>query len=264
MSDGNSSGNNRLAWALAVPLVLLGGLLVIALRARTALQREPDFTVDPSRWQVMGRPSWMTDELAASVTAGISARVAGAASLLSESEMAWLSATVAQTSPWIEAVERVEPRWPAQAEIRVRLCRPVLVAEGGMLFGKDGRALGAGAVALSPAPLTVPARTPEADRIECAAAANEVLPFRPALEAEGVRLVSVAPGPDDAVCFTTDAGVELSWGRTSRRSPLAYLDLPVAARLDNLRQVLADFPGLAGVGQVRLWSDRPMVIRRDG
>src|SRR5690349_21344595 len=118
--SGESEDRSRLAWAIAVPLVLLAGLLVVALRAHRELAREPDFTVDPSRWQLVGRPAWCPEPLAASVAAGVSAHVAGAASLLRQDELAWLSGAVAESSPWIADVERIDPRWPAQAEIRVR------------------------------------------------------------------------------------------------------------------------------------------------
>ena len=251
-------------WPLVVPLLLLAVLIVVAWRARVSLQHEPAFTVDPTRWQLVGRPAWMPEAVAGDVAASVSAHVASGASLLREDDLLRLSAAVRASSPWIEAVDRVEPRWPSQAELRVKLRRPVLAVDGDILVAADGRVLGLGPVDLVPEPLAYAGREADADVIECAAAAGEVLPWRGPLMDLGVNLVSVALGADGTVVFLTDGGVELSWGRTLRRSRLAYLDLPAAARIDNLREVLVDFPKLAGVRSVQLWTDRPVVVRREG
>jgi hypothetical protein len=253
----------RSAWPLIVPLVLVAALLVVAWRARHSLQHEPAFTVDPSRWQLAGRPAWMPEDVAADVAASVSTHVAGGASLLREDDLQRLSEAVSAASPWIAAVERIEPRWPAQAELRLRVHRPVLAVDGDILLAADGRVLGLGRVDLEPGPLAYRGDDLDADVVECAAAAAEVLPFRGPLLDLGVRLDAVKLLDDGTVAFVTDGEVELSWGRSRRRSRLAYLDLPAAARIENLRQVLADFPGLAGVGRVRLWTDRPEVTRRD-
>lgn len=252
----------RAAWPVAVPALLLLGLLFVALQARQQLQRAPDFVVDPSRVQLVGRPAWMPEPLAAGVAAGIAARVAGSASLLREDELRWLSAAVQASSPWVESVEHVEPRWPGQAEIRVRLCRPVLAVDGDVLLGADGRVLGLGPVLLAPAPLRLDDPPSDEAVLDCAAAAAEVLPFRPALEEAGVRLVAVGPDLNDTLTFVTDAGVELCWGRSRRASRLAYLDIAPAQRIEHLRQVLIDFPGLQTVRRVELWLDRPQVVTR--
>lgn len=257
-------GTNRMAWALVVPLVLVAGLLVIALRARTELAREPAFSVDPSRVTLVGRPAWMPEAVAGALAADVSAHVAAGASLLSEAELASLARKVGAASPWIASVERVEPRWPAQAEIRLRLRRPVL-SVGDVLVSADGRALGLGPIALDPAPLACDRTLLRGeDLVECAAAAAAILPWRAELAGKGVRLAAVAPGAEDSVSFLTDAGVELAWGRSPHRSPLAYLDVPPEGRLDNLREVLADHPGLQGVRRVQLWTDRPVVMLGDG
>lgn len=258
------AGNNRMVWAIAVPAVLVAGLLVVALRARTELSREPAFTVDPSRVTLVGRPAWMPEDVAGALAADVSAHVAAGASLLSEAELASLARTVGAASPWIAGVVRVEPRWPAQAEIRLRLRRPVLKV-GDVLVAADGRPLGLGPIALDPPPLACDSsRLRGEDLLECAAAAAAILPYRAELAGKGVKLASVAPGSEDSVSFMTEAGVELAWGRSPRRSPLAYLDLPVDGRLANLRLVLADHPGLEGLRRVQLWTDRPVVVRSDG
>ncbi len=253
----------RSAWLLFVPLLLVAALLVVAWRARLTLRDEPAFVVDPSRWQLVGRPAWLPEAAAAGVAADVSAHVAGGASLLAEDDLQRLSAAVRAASPWIAAVDRVEPRWPAQAELRVRLRRPVLAVDGDIMVAADGRVLGLGPVDLVPEPLAYAGPGVDADVLECAAAAGEVLPFRGALLELGVSLAAVAPEADGTVVFVTDQGVELAWGRTLRRTRLAYLDLPAAARIENLRQVLVDFPRLDGVRRVRLWTDRPEVTRRD-
>jgi hypothetical protein len=258
-----STGTQRLAWAVAVPLVLVAGLVVVALRAQRQLQHEPQFMVDPQRVSLVARPAWMPEPVAGALAADVSAHVAAGASLLSEKELAGLAQTVGASSGWIESVERIEPQWPAQAEIVLHLRRPVLTV-GDVLVAGDGSPLGLGPVTLDPAPLACTGKLTGEDLAECAAAASTILPYRSELARQGVRLASVAPGAEDSVSFTTDGGVELAWGRSPRRSPLAYLDVPVAGRLDNLRQVLADHPGLQGVSRVQLWTDRPVVTLRDG
>ena len=253
----------RPLWPLLVPLALLGVLIVVTYRARHQLQREPEFTVDPTRYQLVARPAWLPEPVAASVAASVSTHAARGASLLRQDELTGLTASLLAASPWIEAVEQIQPRWPAQAEVRVRLRRPVVAIDGDILVAADGRVLGLGPVNLDPAPLPCAHPTRDADVLQCAAAAAEVLPFRAALQDVGVVLASVAPDTDGTVSFTTDQGVVLAWGRTADASPLAYLDLPPAKRIDNLREVLVDFPALAGLRRVQLWTDRPVVVRRE-
>jgi len=253
----------RSAWPVLVPVLLLAIVLVVAWRSRQTLEHAPAFTVDPSRWQLTGRPAWMPESVAALVAADVAAHVAGGASLLNEDDLQRLSESVRAASPWIAGVERVEPRWPAQAELRLRLRKPVLAVEGDILVAADGRVLGLGPVDLVPEPLAYSGRGADADVLECAAAAGEVLPYRGVLQDLGVHLASASLGSDGTVVFLTDGGVELAWGRTLRRSRLAYLDLPAEARIDNLREVLTDFPHLDGVRRVQLWTDRPVVTRRD-
>lgn len=252
----------RPLWPVLVPLLLALAVLLLALRARQQLQREPEFTVDPSRWQLAGRPAWMPEGVAADVARGIATHVAGSASLLREDELQWLSAAVLAASPWVEAVEDVQPRWPAQAEIRVRLRRPVMVVDRDILVAADGRPLGLGPVALAPAPLALEGQAGDTALLACAAACAEVLPFRPALAEAGVELVAVRPDLNDTVTFRTGTGVDLCWGRARGAARLAYLDLTPAQRIDNLREVLGDHPGLSGVGRVELWLDRPQVVLR--
>jgi hypothetical protein len=206
----------------------------------------------------------MPEDVAVALARDVSAHLAAGASLLSEAELASLARTAGAASPWVSAVEQVEPRWPGQAELRLRLRRPVL-SVGDVLVAADGQPLGLGPVSLNPPPLACDGTQLRAeDLVECAAAAAAILPFRAELAEKGVRLGSVAPGAEDSVSFFTDAGVELAWGRSARAAPLAYLDLPVAGRLANLRLVLADHPGLQGVRRVQLWTDRPVVVLGDG
>ena len=258
-----SAGNNRLVWAVAVPAVLVAGLLVISMRARRELQHEPAFSVDPAQVSLVGRPAWMPEAVAGALAADVSAHVAAGASLLSEDELVSLARTVAEASPWIESVERVEPRWPAQAEIHIHVRQPVL-AVGDVLVAANGRPLGLGPVTLDPAPLRCTGKLTGEDLAECAAAAAAILPYRKDLLAQGVRIAEVAAGAGDSVSFITEGAVELAWGRSPRRSPLAYLDVPLEGRLANLQQVLKDHPGLQGLQRVQLWTDRPVVVLRDG
>jgi hypothetical protein len=253
----------RPLWPLVVPLLLLGVLIVVTWRARTQLQRAPDFTVDPTRYALVARPKWMPEPVAADVAASVSAHAARGASLLSEDELAGLTASLLAASPWIEAVEQIQPRWPAQAEVRVRLRRPVLVVEDDILVAADGRVLGLGPVELQPPLLRCDRPARDEDVIECAAAAAAVLPYRSELEQAGVLLLAVTPESDQTVAFLTDHDVLISWGRSPRRSRLAYLDLPASERMANLREVLLDFPALAGLRRVQVWTDRPEVVRRE-
>ncbi|HEX5010966.1 MAG TPA: hypothetical protein VFY71_11245 [Planctomycetota bacterium] len=259
----SSDRRARPLWPLLVPLALLAVLIVVAYRARHQLQREPEFTVDPTRYQLVARPAWLTEDVAGSVAASVSSHAARGASLLRQDELAGLTASLLAASPWIEAVEQIQPRWPAQADVRVRLRRPVMAIDGDILVAADGRVLGLGPVVLDPPPLQCAKPARDADVLQCAAAAAEVLPFRAALQDVGVVLASVTPDAEGTVSFITDQNVVLAWGRSADSSPLAYLDLPPSQRIDNLREVLADFPGLVGLQRVQLWTDRPVVVRRD-
>lgn len=249
---------------LILPGVIVLGVLVLLLRARGELHSAPRFVVDPSVCGVLSQPAWVSDVLADNLARQVSRGLGERASLLDGGDLrAWTDALV-ELSPWIEAVEIIEPRFPQQADVRLRLRRPVLAVDGEILVAASGHVLGPGPVSLEPQPLTYAGRELDEDVRECAAAAAEVLPFREELAASGVYLVSVGIAPDETVVFKTDRDTEVNWGRTRRKSEFAQLDLPCAARVENLKQVLVDHPGLRGVRSVRVWTDRPVVVRRSG
>ncbi len=249
-------------WLL--PAVMVAGVAVLVLQARDALERTPRFMVDPATCAVSTRPAWLSDELARFIAASVARGLRKRASLLDVHDLEDWADTLAGCSPWIESVESLSPRFPGQAVVRLRLRRPVLAVDGSILVAASGHVLGLGTVALEPAPLDYAGRHLDEDYRECAAAAGEIAGFRAELDVLGVRLAGVGIGPDDTVVFTTDGGVELSWGRSARKSASSHLDLPPEARLANLRQVLVDFPRLRGVRRVQLWTDRPVVTRAAG
>jgi hypothetical protein len=247
---------------LVLPAVIVLALVLLLVRARSDLASTPRFVVDPSACSVIRRPPWSSDALAAALAAQVSRGLGEQASLLDGQDLQRWGATLDRLSPWIEAVERVEPRFPYQADVRLRLRRPVMVVDDGILVASTGHVLGPGPVSIEPPLLAFRGRSENEDVRECAAAAAELLPFREELERMGVRVVSVGIAVDQTVWFGTDTGVELNWGRTLRKSEYATLDLPHAARIANLREVLVDYPGLRGVRKVQLWTDRPVVTER--
>jgi hypothetical protein len=254
---------DRLRPAL-VPAVVVLGLLLLVVRARRELQAAPRFQVDPSACEVLVRPEWVSEELAAALARQIGRGLGREASLLGEQELQAWEQTLTGLTPWIEEVEGVEPRFPYQADVRLRLRRPVLVVDGVFLVAATGDVLGPGPVSITPPPLGFDGGQRDEDFRECAAAAAELLPFRRELEDLDVQVVSVGIAEDDTVVFRTEQGVELNWGRTARKSHLSQLDLPPEARIGNLRQVLVDYPGLRGVRAVLLWTDLPVVTERRG
>jgi hypothetical protein len=249
---------------LLIPAAIVLALLLLLLRARTDLASTPRFVVDPSVCTVSARPAWATEALAESLASQVSRGLGEQASLLAGEDLHRWGATLARLSPWIEAVERIEPRFPYQADVRLRLRRPVMLVDDGILVAAGGHVLGPGPVSVEPPLLAFRGRTDDEDVRECAAAAAELLPFREELDRLGVHVVSVGIAVDQTVWFGTDTGVELNWGRTLRKSEYANLDLPFAARIANLREVLVDHPGLRGVRKVQLWTDKAVVTQRSG
>lgn len=255
---------------LVLPGVIVLGVLVLLLRARGALASSPRFVVDPSACGVVSQPDWVSDALADNLARQVSRGLGAQASLLKGHDLRRWSETLVELSPWIEAVELIQPRFPHQADVRLRLRRPVLAVEGEILVAATGQVLGPGPVDLSPAPLAYAGRELDEDVRECAAAAAEILPFREELAGLGVRLISVGIAASagttsvETVCFRTDTDVEVNWGRTRRKSEFSQLDLPYTARVENLKQVLLEHPGLRGVRSLQVWTDRPVVVKRSG
>lgn len=255
---------------LVLPCVILLGVLVLLIRARGELQSSPRFVVDPSVCGVVTQPAWVSDALGDSLARQVSRGLGERASLLDGNDLTRWSQSLLELSPWIEAVELIEPRFPHQADVRLRLRRPVLAVDGEILVAASGLVLGPGPVDLSPGPLAYAGRELDEDVRECAAAADEILPFRDELAALGVRLTSVtivgATGTTsvETVAFRTDSDVVVNWGRTRRKSEFSQLDLPFSARVDNLKQVLLEHPGLKGLRSVQVWTDRPVVVKRSG
>ena len=255
---------------LVLPGVILLGVLALLLRARGELHSSPRFVVDPSACGVVSQPAWASDALADNLARQVSRGLGERASLLDGGDLRRWSDALLELSPWIEAVELIEPRFPQQADVRLRLRRPVLAVDGEILVAATGQVLGPGPVDIQPPPLAYAGRELDEDVRECAAAAAEILPFRDELAALGVRLASVGiSSPSgtttvETVSFRTDGDVEVNWGRARRKSEFSELDLPYSARVENLKQVLLEHPGLRGVRKVQVWTDRPVVVKRSG
>ncbi|MHC5212907.1 MAG: cell division protein FtsQ/DivIB [Planctomycetota bacterium] len=248
-----------------LPVLVVIGVALLVVHARQRLTGTDRFTVDPTAWEVRSRPDWLSDELAVALAHRISTGLADRSSLLDVDGLdAWHDDLLA-ASPWIETVERIEPRFPGQADVRLRLRRPVMSVAEDILLSASGHVLGAGATSIEPAPLRFEgAHSDEAALRESAAAAAELVPFRAELDSLGVHVERVGIDRDDTVIFRTDRDVVLSWGRSAGESGYSYLDLPFRARIDNLRMVLVDYPGLAGVERIQLWTDKPVVHTRGG
>jgi hypothetical protein len=248
-----------------LPVLVVIGVALLVVHARQRLAGSARFTVDPTAWEVRSRPDWLSEDLAAALAHRISMGLADRSSLLDGDGLDRWADDLLEVSHWIESVEHVEPRFPGQADVRLRLRRPVMSVEGDILLSASGHVLGPGAVSIQPEPLLFEgAHFDEEALRETAAAAAELVPFRAELDALGVHVERVGIDRDDTVIFRTDRDVVLSWGRSARESGRSYLDLPFRSRIDNLKMVLVDFPGLAGVERVQLWTDKPVVHTRGG
>ena len=252
------------AWAPAVMtvFVLVASAALVRVSADAA-DLDPAFAVDPAAVAVLEHPAWMSPELAGELASQISARTEPLSLLAPEGLSTWI-ARLAHSSAWIDAVQAASPLHPGQIEVRLILARPVLDLGDGGLVSADGRLLGPGPVALDPVPLSFwDAGARDVSAIaEAAAAAAQLLPFRPQLEREelGVERVGVEAG--GLVVFVTREGVLLEWGRSARATAFSEVDLPPAARVAGLLEVAARRPGLLGVARVVLWKERPDVLLR--
>ena len=249
-------------WAPAV--LTLSVLLACAALVRvswTAASSDAAFVADPLPVTVVGRPAWMSGELAQALAAEV-ADLSRPVSLLDADGLAAWSGRMTRLSPWIEGVRRAEPRFPGQVDVVLELARPVLQLANGLLVAGDGRVLGTGSVTLDPPPLLYPG-APEAESLkECAAAALELRPFRAQLEHEELGVGRVLLEHGSTVVFVTHQGVSLEWGRSGRANAFAAVDLPPAERVANLLELANRRPGLFGVERVVLWKDRPEELLR--
>lgn len=250
----------RRAAAVALPVLVIAGVVLLCVAAHRAMRGSTRYAVDPRHLALLEHPAWMSETLAERVSAEMAAALAGPATLLDREQLDDWRGRLQAASPWIADVEFVRPRFPAQADVRVAVQPPALALDGGMLVAHDGRVLGPGRVHVDP-PLLRYQGAPEAEALRaCAQAATEIRPWMRSLQDEGVVLVSVERDWEGTVLFRTDRGVELDWGRARASAVSAGFDLPVDAKVANLHDVLARYPGLARVRRVRLWLDRPEVV----
>lgn len=241
--------------------VVLGGSALMGLGWQAA-RADAAFRVDPNQVAVLSGPAWLDGQAASFMAAELGADLAHEAPLLDGDTLARWSARMLAVSPWVEEVVSVEPRFPGQADVRLRLARPVLRLSDDTLVAWDGRLLGRAPIAVTPEPLAVRGRPDAQGMAECAAAAIELLPFRERLEQEELGVAAVALEGGGRVVFETHEGVTLEWGRSARVGGFSAVDLPPAARIQALLDVALGRPGLIGIERVVLWKERPEIYER--
>lgn len=244
--------------------VVLLGVIVLIVAARRHGAGSARFAVDPAHVAVVSAPDWMPAELASELAEHLARELGPPVSLMDDEGLSAWARDLPDLASWIAAVERVEPSFPGQAEVHLRLRRPVLVLAGDLLVSGDGQRVGYGDLPGAPRPLHLQGPADGEDVLECAASAAELLPYRGELAEAGLRIDRVGVEGQGEVVFLTATGVELEWGRSARKSEFSALDLPARARVDNLLTVLRRRPGLPGVRRIVLWRDRPEVVLEGG
>lgn len=240
--------------------VLLGTAGLVQ-RAWNQADVDGDFVVDPRTVEVLGTPDWMAPGLAAELAVGMASAATRRANLLDGGSLRPWAEGLAGSSPWVESLVAVEPRFPGQVELRLTVARPAVVFPDGRYVAADGRVLGPGDARLHPAPLQLIPRSHQAwdgeGLAECAAAAVDLAPFRQALVREELAVSRVGLDGAGLVYFLTDGGVVLEWGRSSRNRAHVATDLSPGQRVASLMELASRRPGLFGVERVVLWKDRP-------
>ncbi len=241
----------------ALVFLAVAGLLFVA---RDSARASPRFEVDPGHVAVLERPEWLPADLATELGLQLGISLGGPASLLGDEDLTRWRGDLMDASDWVESVERLEARFPGQAEVRLRLRRPVLELSGQVLLSADGHTLGTGYIDTEPRLLRFEGAGNAEEVRECAASAADILPYRFELEDEGITLDRVLLGVGGRVRFLTTVGVEIEWGRSTTRSEFAAVDLPPAARVEHLLTALERRPGLHGVARVVVWKDQPEIV----
>jgi len=241
----------------ALAALVVVALLVVSHEAAAASRR---FQVDPGAAEVVQAPDWLPPGLAARLARQLGEALGPPVSLLEEHGLDRWRGDLADSSAWIASVESVSGRFPAQAEVRVRLRQPVLELPGEVLVSADGQHLDKGHFESRPRLLRLLGPADPTSLRECAASAADILPYRLDLEEQGVVLDRVQMGQGGRVRFLTREGVEIEWGRSTALSEFAAVDLPPRARIEHLLTVLERRPGLLGVSRVVLWKDQPELV----
>lgn len=172
---------------------------------------------------------------------------------------------------WIKRVVAVERVFPDQLRVRFEYRRPhvaVRCENGYVVVDADGVRLPG--VYADPPPCErsvqvagVGGRAPEAGKawdapaLKAGMALADLVDATPLLTQLRVREVNVAnhggrldPRMSEAV-FSTASGVELAWGRTPDTA--RFGDPSPAEKLENLREVMAAYPDLAGLRRVKIY-----------
>lgn len=237
-----------------VATLVVGGLLALMFGADRWRTSNPRFRVDPGAIAIEALPAWADDELAVTIARCLGVGLGPPASLATDDDLAvWRAALAAD--PWVEQVVDARGVFPYRAQVELVLRRPVIDV-GGVLWSADGVPLGEGTTTVEPVPLVYQGQADEAAVLECAAAADEVRPYRLELLAAGVRLVAVGLDSDGFVVFVTDNGAEIGWGRSTRYHPMARHDWPISGRIEHIAEALALDPGLERTARIDVYLDR--------
>ncbi|RKY22268.1 MAG: hypothetical protein DRQ55_01685 [Planctomycetota bacterium] len=246
----------RAAWPALISLVVVLGTAGLARQAWLRAATDRAFAVDAATVGVVGHPAWLAPEGAAQLALRVAEGSPGRASLLDTEALTLWAERLGRGSPWVRDVLEVQPRHPGQADVRLRLRRPVLALADGAFVAADGTILPAAAVSLSPWPLQLQGAADGEALADAAAACVVFAPFRAGLDREGIVVERVLVEAGDRIVFLTSEGVALEWGRSGRNASLAVVDLPPADRVANLLAVAQKRPGLFGVERVVLWKEQ--------
>lgn len=176
-----------------------------------------------------------------------------------------------EACPWVRKVTSVERVFPDQLLVRFEYRRPHAAIRrdtGFVVVDRDGVRLPGVYVAPPPCDRTVqitgvtslppePGKLWEDPALRAAMSMVDYIPGSSLLGRVGIREVDVANfgGRQDPrrseMALATSGGCVLAWGRTSQTSKFG--DLSTEEKLENLREVLAVYPGLNGLKRVTLY-----------
>lgn len=252
----------RAAWPALISVAVVLGTLGLARQAWVRADSNEAFRVDGGSVSVLERPAWLGKRGAEELALALAAASDRSPSLLDDESLEGWAERLTRHTPWVAKLLDVSPRHPGQADVRVRLHRPVMALTDGALVAADGTLLGPAPIQLTPEPLVLQdGGGPHALR-DAAAATVDIGPFRESLDAEEIVVERVVVEGSGRVVFITSEGVALEWGRSGRNADLAAVDLPPSQRVANLLEVAGRRPGLFGVERVVLWKERPDIILR--
>lgn len=278
------------AVALATPIVrVLAGVLVCACLgalswalAVRAMHSER-FQIDPAALVGEGLPDWLPSAVAAEI--GREVRSLPPHSIFDPDLAESLGGEVQRVSPWIRGVRDFERVFPNQARFALELERPLLTIEHGSkryLVAADGRVLHSHPADQGLAfPFLVldvvgvrlgatPAVGRSLDDPLVRLAAKTALEISTLPEPHASIFASIDPvaldldvakssaeyGKDEVFLRVRDNAVLIRFGRP-RDSSYGALENPITKKIEFLAQILAIYPKLRGLAEVRLDSNAP-------